>query len=142
MLHQLPIDRKLPRLGAAAPGAPRVFPRMVEIPAGAATLGIRRGDGPFGWDNEFEQHRVEVPAFRVDGSAVTNGDFLRFVETGGYRQPRSFWTDADWAWIQSSGVSPIRPSGLPRERRMGVPHDVRRSTAALGLAGVREPRRG
>jgi len=59
-----------------------------EIPAGEATLGKAR-DGSFGWDNEYEQLRVEVPAFRIQRHSVTNGEYLRFVEQGA-AQPH-FW---------------------------------------------------
>ena len=105
MLHQLPIDRKFRRESAAAPSARPATARMIEIPPGTATLGLRRAeDGAFGWDNEFEEHSVTVPAFRIDEHDVTNGNFERFVEAGGY-QERSAWDDADWNWIQSSGTA-------------------------------------
>ena len=101
MLHQLPLDRKfvqpLPP-PISRPARPQV---SIEIPAGAATLGLPRSEyGPFGWDNEFEEHRVEVPAFAIDRLNVTNGDYLQFVREGGYSE-RSFWTEAAWQWINS-----------------------------------------
>ena len=36
--------------------------RMIEIPAGVATLGLPRGGETFGWDNEYEAHTVQVPS--------------------------------------------------------------------------------
>ncbi len=105
MLHQLPSDRKFPRQDSPAPIAPPVTPRMQEIPAGTATLGLPRAEnGPFGWDNEFEENRVTVPGFRIDAFKVTNREFLHFMASGGY-QERSLWEDADWNWLQSSGIS-------------------------------------
>jgi gamma-glutamyl hercynylcysteine S-oxide synthase len=105
MLHQLPTDRKIPQVDPPVPAGSPLKPRMVRIPAGAATLGMRRGeDGAFGWDNEFEEHVVEVPEFRIDAHKVTNGEFLNFVSSGAYRE-RSLWQDADWDWLQSSGTS-------------------------------------
>jgi gamma-glutamyl hercynylcysteine S-oxide synthase len=105
MLHRLPPDRKIAPAESSAPGGPPVIERMVRIPAGVATLGMRRIDGgPFGWDNEFEEHSVTVPEFRIDAHKVTNGEFLNFVSSGGY-QERSLWDDADWEWLQSSGTS-------------------------------------
>jgi iron(II)-dependent oxidoreductase len=101
MLHQLPLDRKISRPAAQPIPAPASGPRSVEIPAGIATLGLRRSeDGPFGWDNEFEEHRVDVPAFATDTRNVTNRDFLRFVRDGGYER-RALWTDSGWEWITS-----------------------------------------
>ena len=65
MLHQLPIGRKHARSDAPARQAPSCVPHSVEIPTGSATLGLRRSPhGPFGWDNEFDEHRVEVPRIR------------------------------------------------------------------------------
>ncbi|HEV2522135.1 MAG TPA: SUMF1/EgtB/PvdO family nonheme iron enzyme [Candidatus Acidoferrales bacterium] len=102
MLHQLPLDRKC---GKPLPPVPRAMAqalRSVEIPAGAATLGLPHSDGgPFGWDNEFEEHRVDVPAFTIDTRNVTNEDFLRFVRDGGYEH-RAFWSDSGWEWITST----------------------------------------
>jgi iron(II)-dependent oxidoreductase len=101
LLHQLPVDCKFPQITAQHPPAAVGGPRSVEIPAGAGTLGLARSeDGPFGWDNEFEEHRVEVPAFAIDAYNVTNGDFLRFVQEGGYEN-RALWSDAGWQWISS-----------------------------------------
>ncbi len=101
MLHQLPVDRKFGQPMAPPPSVPVRVPHDVEIPAGTATLGLARGeDGTFGWDNEFEEHRVEVPAFAIDAYNVTNEDFLRFVRDGGYDR-RSLWTDSGWEWITS-----------------------------------------
>jgi ergothioneine biosynthesis protein EgtB len=98
LLHQLPSAAKQPprdaRPEASQPEAPS---RTVDIPAGRATLG-RAADSPgFGWDNEFGQHAVEVPAFSMDTSKVTNGRFLEFVCDGGYRT-RALWSDAAWTW--------------------------------------------
>ena len=114
MLNQLPLDRKFPHFDGPAPPAPPVTTRMVRIPAGTATLGLRRTEngpfrhraprGPFGWDNEFEEHRVTVPEFRIAAYKVTNGDFQNFLLSGGY-QERSLWEDADWNWLQSTGIS-------------------------------------
>ncbi|MGH9681270.1 MAG: DinB family protein, partial [Candidatus Acidiferrales bacterium] len=78
MLHQLDYSGKYPMGQAAGPSAPRISPGKVEIPAGAATMGLPAGgNGVFGWDNEFQEQRVEVPAFAIDARNVTNEDFLR-----------------------------------------------------------------
>jgi ergothioneine biosynthesis protein EgtB len=103
MLHRMPLNLKCVRQGPGAPRAPQVRPQMIDIPAGIATLGLRREDGVFGWDNEFEEHSVFVPAFRIDTYKVTNLQYLRFVAEGGYRE-KSFWNDAGWEWLQSSGT--------------------------------------
>jgi len=101
MLHQLPVNRKYGQPMATLPPTQPHARRRMKIPAGTATLGLARGDeGPFGWDNEFEKHRVEVPAFAIDANNVTNGDYLRFIRDGGYER-RNLWSDSGWGWITS-----------------------------------------
>ena len=105
MLHQLPHDRKIPPqlkpelvLGPGIPG-------IIEIPAGRATLGLRRGEaGSFGWDNEYEQNTVEVPAFSIDQLPVTNQQYLEFVTAGGYENP-DFWSREGWEWKTKNNIS-------------------------------------
>ena len=75
----------------------------IEVPAGRATIGARRGDIPFGWDNEFEAVEVHVPAFTIDRYNITNAAFLEFVEAGGYRDPR-WWTEDALAWLRDEEV--------------------------------------
>ena len=97
MLHQLPLDRKgrvaVPAIRAGRP----VVPQMIDIPAGAVTLGLERGSDSFGWDNEYEAHPAHVPAFSIDQYKVTNQQYLEFVHAGGYDAP-SLWTADDWSW--------------------------------------------
>ena len=76
----------------------------VRVPAGEAVLGADRGAVPFGWDNEFDQHTVRVPAFDVDVLPVTNAQFLEFIADNGYRR-RELWSDEGWSWLQSDQVS-------------------------------------
>jgi formylglycine-generating enzyme required for sulfatase activity len=77
---------------------------MIDIPPGTATLGIPRGGDAFGWDNEFEEHSVEVPAFAISAHKVTNGEFLQFVREGGY-DGEQFWSAADWIWIKEQKIA-------------------------------------
>ena len=68
---------------------------MIEIPEGIATLGMKPDEG-FGWDNEFAQHEVAVPAFLINRYKVTNQQYLRFVQDGG--EPSAFWVKRGNAW--------------------------------------------
>ena len=108
MLHQLPSDRKIAPLSyrplTSSERGRLILPRMIDIPAGIATLGIPRARDSFGWDNEFEAHSVHIPAFAIDAHKVTNGDFLKFVREGGY-EDQLFWSDSDWAWIKEQNIS-------------------------------------
>ena len=104
MLHQLALDKKVRQGGSRNLETVPVDHRMVEILAGRATLGLRRGSENFGWDNEYEAHTVDVPAFAIDRYKVTNRQYLEFIAAGGY-ETRSFWGDDDWNWKTANGIS-------------------------------------
>ena len=103
MLHQLPYDQKQQLQFEAPLAADAVTPAMVEVSSGTASLGLSRDDAQFGWDNEYELNRVEVPSFAMDQHMVTNGQFLKFIAAGGY-QNKDVWKDADWQWITVNQV--------------------------------------
>jgi ergothioneine biosynthesis protein EgtB len=105
MLHRLPSSKKICPPQKVAWKAPRVKSRLVEIPAGRATLGIHDSqDQEFGWDNEFAAHELAVPQFAIDSHNVTNHDFLRFTQAGGYEN-RSLWTPEGWAWSTKGSIT-------------------------------------
>jgi ergothioneine biosynthesis protein EgtB len=111
MLHQLPLAQKVADL--REPVITRseyraALSSMVSVPAGATVLGMAREAGRFGWDNEFGEMRVDVPAFEIDRHMVTNGAFREFIEAGGYREPK-WWTDKDWAWKEAEQIE--HPAG-------------------------------
>src|SRR6202521_528852 len=108
MLHQLPLRQKtgpaVTENTAAYPLDQTLAREMVHVPAGVATLGLARDSGTFGWDNEFGEHRVEVPAFEMDRYMVTNADWLDFINAGGYEH-RDYWRESDWAWKEREGIN-------------------------------------
>ncbi|MGJ5818766.1 SUMF1/EgtB/PvdO family nonheme iron enzyme [Paludibaculum fermentans] len=104
MFHQMPFERKVQRTVRRILDAGAWTPAVANVPAGPATLGLRRDGGVFGWCNEFEEQTVPVPAFRIDRYKVSNGQFLQFLEAGGYDN-RALWSDADWAWKAEHGIA-------------------------------------
>jgi ergothioneine biosynthesis protein EgtB len=104
MFHRLPYSHKHPQSQDSYSSAP-VENEMVDVPAGKATLGLSRGpSAPFGWDNEFGSFTSIVPDFRIDKYMVTNAEFLRFVEDGGYRNSQ-LWSPEDWQWKERQSIS-------------------------------------
>jgi len=87
LFHNLPFEKKRGPAPEIRPTQP-ITNDFVEIPAGQATLGRPRDDG-FGWDNEFDLHTVDVPAFRVSRYKITNGEYLDHVRDGA--NPPHFW---------------------------------------------------
>jgi formylglycine-generating enzyme required for sulfatase activity len=92
IVHQLSPDRK-GRIAQEHHDTGTARNEFVSVPAGIATLGARRGEIPFGWDNEFDGHEVAVAAFDVQRYPVTNGDYLAFVHEGA-KAPQ-FWKERD-----------------------------------------------
>jgi iron(II)-dependent oxidoreductase len=104
MLHQLPADKKIPHGREPKWQTPHAKSHLVDIPAGRATLGLRRPQGDeFGWDNEFAAHVADVPEFAIDNYNVTNRDFMLFMQSGGYDAP-SLWDQEAWAWKKQHGI--------------------------------------
>lgn len=59
------------------------------------------GDG-FAFDNEGPQHRVWLEPYVMANDLVSNGDWLRFIEDGGYARPE-LWLADGWATVQAEG---------------------------------------
>jgi len=112
MLHRL---RAPGRLAVRESGVENAQSKVASggNPAGTVTLGLERAQGDeFGWDNEYGAHEVEVKEFAIDNHDVTNHEFLRFMQAGGYEN-RSLWTEEAWAW-KAKKASSIRCSGGAR----------------------------
>jgi len=78
----------------------------VEIPGGSFLVGAPNG-AAFAFDNERLAHEVEIDPFAISRTPVTNGQFLEFVEAGGYDE-RDYWSDAGWRWrCDAAADSPV-----------------------------------
>jgi ergothioneine biosynthesis protein EgtB len=70
----------------------------VAFPEGISWIG-HQGDG-FAFDNESPRHRQFVQPFRLASRLVTNGDYLEFMEDGGYENPL-LWLSEGWATVRA-----------------------------------------
>jgi ergothioneine biosynthesis protein EgtB len=52
----------------------------------------------FSYDNEGPRHRALIPAFSIASRPVTNGEYLQFLDAGGYRRPE-FWLSLGWTTL-------------------------------------------
>lgn len=105
LLHRLAPEKKVSREPETAADLPAKKPRLIDVPAGKTTLGLARENGDeFGWDNEFEAHEVQVPAFSIQSFNVTNREFLEFMEAGGYEN-ESLWSSEAQEWKKRDGIS-------------------------------------
>jgi gamma-glutamyl hercynylcysteine S-oxide synthase len=91
--------------GASLPtGRPGLTGTSVLVPGGPFRLGVDAAGEPHSLDNERPGHLVDVPAFRIGRVPVTNAEWRRFIDAGGYRQPR-WWSDRGWTHRQEAGLS-------------------------------------
>jgi len=76
---------------------PNDLDAFVPIPSGVFLMGSREDDED-AWNNEKPQRPVEIPyPFWMAKYPITNAQFARFVEAGGYREPR-WWSKEGWWW--------------------------------------------
>ena len=135
ILHQLPYERKVghtPGMPIRSGGAGRrPALRMLTLPAGPARLGRAAGEG-FGWDNEFQAHCVDVPAFSISQCKITNAEYLDFVRQGA--PAPFFWTQRDGQWFYRGMWEEIP---LPLDWPVYCTHDE--ASAYANWRGMRLP---
>ena len=69
----------------------------------ASLLEIGQHGAGFCFDNELPRHRQFVEAFELASRLVSNGEYLAFVQAGGY-QDASLWLAEGWDWIRAQGI--------------------------------------
>ena len=70
--------------------------RFIEFDETIATIGDN-GAG-FSYDNEGPQHRALVPRFSLSNRLITNGEYLEFMDAGGYTRPE-YWLSLGWMTV-------------------------------------------
>src|SRR5258707_13408022 len=97
---------------APAPRAIEAVSGMAEVEGGLFELGYEAGrdasEPPagmralrsFAFDNEKPQHKVFLEDFLIDRAPVSNGDYLEFMNAGGYQNFR-WWHSAGWERVNS-----------------------------------------
>jgi gamma-glutamyl hercynylcysteine S-oxide synthase len=74
---------------------------MVSIEGGPFTMGT--STEPWAYDNERQAHPVDLAPYQIDRVAVSNRDYLAFVDDGGYHDQR-LWTATGWTSCQDQGL--------------------------------------
>jgi gamma-glutamyl hercynylcysteine S-oxide synthase len=73
---------------------------MILVPEGEFVFGATGNS--FAYDNEYPSHTVNVEAFRIARVPVTNEEYARFVDEGGYER-RELWSVEGWQWKEKEG---------------------------------------
>ncbi len=117
----------------------------VLVPATVWQLGSPAGAGSgFVFDNEKNQHPVQVPEFEIDAQPVTWAQFVEFVDDGGYDSPE-WWHPEGWQWLQKLAEGEGRrgpryvdqigvASGAVMQTRFGVPRRMSGNQSAMHMS--------
>ena len=74
----------------------------IKIDAGIYEIGHQGED--FCYDNELGVHKVYVADFEIQNHLVTNGEYLEFMEGGGYVD-FNLWLDEGWSWVNTEQIN-------------------------------------
>ena len=78
---------------------------FIDVAGGIFEIGFN-SDG-FCFDNELARHKVYLDDYSISNRLITNGEFIDFVEDGGYADHR-LWHSEGWDWINREGIrSPL-----------------------------------
>lgn len=58
----------------------------------------------FCFDNELNRHRVYLHEFEISHALVTNGEYMEFIEAGGYSR-FDYWLDEGWSWLNENQIT-------------------------------------
>ncbi len=72
--------------------------KWLEFGGGVAEIG-HQGD-EFAFDNESPRHKTYLNDYKLASRLVTNGEYLEFMQAGGYQQPKH-WLAEGWLTVQS-----------------------------------------
>ena len=76
--------------GAVAPQ------RFIEFDEAIRLIG--HAGAEFSYDNESPRHRALILPFSLSNRLITNGEYLEFMEAGGYSRPE-FWLSLGWTTV-------------------------------------------
>ncbi len=111
-MHAEAFRMSLQTLGLAEPARAGQVPlpqpesicaRFIEFDGGRFMLGATPRTRDFVFDNEQWAHEVALAPFALATTTVTQGEYRKFVDAGGYAE-RRFWSDAGWSWRERSGA--------------------------------------
>ncbi len=58
----------------------------------------------FAFDNEMPRHKVWLEPFELASHPVTHGEFLAFINAGGYQSPE-WWLSLGWDWVVNNNIT-------------------------------------
>ncbi len=102
--HLLSLNPLKPAYGGLdrEPPAPAAATQWIGFEGGLAEVG-HDGKG-FCFDNELPRHKQYLQHYSLGSRLVTNREYQRFVEDGGYARP-DLWLSEGWDWVRTNGLA-------------------------------------
>jgi len=72
--------------------------KLLAVDGKILTLGRSGDEKTYAWDNEYGQEKVQVEPFKASKFLVSNGEFIEFIEAGGY-QNKAYWSEEGRQWL-------------------------------------------
>ena len=104
VLHrQMPIEfiKDVPEFNLCTHTSSAPTNEMITIEGGEVHLGKEKSHHLYGWDNEYGSYNEKVEDFQASKYLVSNGEFLEFVNDGGYER-EEFWDEEGLEFLKSS----------------------------------------
>lgn len=76
---------------------------FLPVAGGKVYLGKPKDHPLYGWDNEYGYKEEVVKEFQASKMLVSNGEYLKFVNDGGYDNEK-YWTEEGWSWRNFKGA--------------------------------------
>ncbi len=75
---------------------------FIKIKKGIYKIGYEGND--FCFDNELNSHEVLLQDFSIASNLVTNGEFMEFMDAGGYKN-FNYWHAEGWDWVKNNNIN-------------------------------------
>jgi ergothioneine biosynthesis protein EgtB len=99
--HVLSVNPLRPAYSGGRPHAALAASPMKWIPFEAALCEIGATGNTFAFDNEMPRHRTFLHDFQLASRPVTNGEYLDFIDDGGYNRA-DLWLSLGWAQVSAN----------------------------------------
>ena len=88
---------------AADPGPAPLPPTLGGIRGQSGIVEVGARGGSFSFDAEGPRHQQLLRPHELSDRLVTNAEWLRFIEDGGYTRPE-LWLSDGWSWVQENKI--------------------------------------
>jgi len=100
--HMLSCNPLRPAYDTASPPAARSASRIEWRGRKGGLVEMGHDGQGFAFDNESPRHKIWLEPFAIASRPVSNGEYLAFIDDGGYRRPE-FWLSAGWDCVTGRG---------------------------------------